>query len=84
VVLLLLCGRAALVGYSVRMDCMCWTDNFIGDRYICDRTDPHPDDYGDDREGHHWVPATDEQWAERMAATKAAWSALQQGEQPPG
>ena len=51
-----------MVGYSVRMNCLCVMDNSVGDHWVCDRTDPHPCDYGGDSEGHHWVKATAEQW----------------------
>jgi hypothetical protein len=34
--------------------------------YVCDRADDHPDGPFVDDPGHHWIPATPEQWAAAM------------------
>jgi hypothetical protein len=66
------------------MNCLCWKDSWQGARHlrlVCDRTDPHPDDFGADREGHHWIEATSEQWAAAREATRQAWAG--QDDYPP-
>jgi hypothetical protein len=56
------------------MKCLCIRTEGPGRRLICNRTSVHADQFGSIEEGHHWVLATDEQWAQRLEDIHQAWA----------
>lgn len=60
----------------LRRTCPCVAAEGPGRRFVCVRLDPHPDDYGADREGHVWQPASGQEWAVAIAALQVATTAL--------
>lgn len=55
--------------------CLCIRENYEGPvprKYVCARTDPHPQDFGSDIEGHQWVQDP-EGYAVRWRAIKEIW-----------